>query len=74
KEIIEEMKRRGIDVDKRRFTGIKSGITRLAESKGLPSPLPTEKELGEKYSRDEASRYVLRDEWGRILKEILASN
>ena len=73
KEIIEEMKRRGIDVDERGFTGIKSGITRLAKSKELPSPLPTEKELGEKYSQDEASRYVLRDEWGRVLKEILAS-
>ncbi|MEM4570209.1 MAG: type I restriction endonuclease [Desulfurococcaceae archaeon] len=71
-EVVEEMKKRGIEVDRRGFTGVKSGITRCAEKYGLPPPLPSEKELGEEY-RDESKRYRLRDEWGRVLEKILAT-
>ncbi|MEM0285018.1 MAG: type I restriction endonuclease [Sulfolobales archaeon] len=71
-EVVEEMKKRGIEVDRRGFTGVKSGITRCAEKYGLPPPLPSEKELGEEY-RDESKRYRLKDEWGRVLEKILAT-
>jgi len=71
-EIIEEMKKRGIKVDRRGFTGVKSGITKCAKKYGLPPPLPSEKELGEEY-KDESKRYRLRDEWGRVLEKILAT-
>ncbi|MEM1831887.1 MAG: hypothetical protein QXJ97_10205, partial [Desulfurococcaceae archaeon] len=70
-EIIEEMKKRGIEVDRKGFTGVKSGITRCAEKYGLPPPLPSEKELGEEYYKDESKRYRLKDEWGRALEKIL---
>ncbi|MEM1898949.1 MAG: hypothetical protein QXN90_00080 [Zestosphaera sp.] len=71
-EVVEEMKKRGIEVDRRGFTGVKSGITRCAEKYDLLPPLPSEKELGEEY-RDESKRYRLRDEWGRVLEKILAT-
>lgn len=67
-DIITELKRRGISVDKRAFTGIKSGITGLSKKMGLPPPFPTERELGEEYWRDETKRYVLKDEWGKALE------
>ncbi|MEM2863319.1 MAG: type I restriction endonuclease, partial [Ignisphaera sp.] len=70
-EIIEEMKKRGIEVDRRGFTGVKSGITKCAEKYGLPPPLPSKKELGEEYYKDESKRYRLKDEWGRALEKIL---
>lgn len=70
-DIISELRRRGIDVDERGFTGIKSGITRLSEKMNLPPPIPTEKELGEEYWRSETKRYILKDEWGKALEGII---
>lgn len=70
-EIISELRKRGINVNKRSFTGIKSGITKLSEKMGLPPPIPTGKELGERYYKEKLERYVLRDEWGRALEKII---
>jgi len=70
-EIIDELRKRGINIDRRVFTGIKSGITRRSEKMNLPPPMPTSKESGERYWRKEKERYVLRDEWGRALEKIL---
>ena len=70
-DIISELKKRGIYVDERGFTGIKSGITRLSEKMSLPPPTPTWKELKEEYWRDETKRYILKDEWGRALENII---
>ncbi|MEM4854684.1 MAG: hypothetical protein QXE75_04625, partial [Sulfolobales archaeon] len=57
--------------DRKGFTGVKSGITRCAKKYCLPPPLPSEKELGEEYYKDESKRYRLKDEWGRALEKIL---
>ena len=70
-DIINELRKRGIDVDERGFTGIKSGITRLSEKMNLPPPIPTEKELGDVYWRDETKRYILKDEWGQALEKVI---
>jgi len=70
-DIISELRRRGINVDKRGFTGIKSGITRLSKKMNLPPPMPTEKDLGEEYLKDETKRYILKDEWGKALEKII---
>jgi len=70
-DIISELKRRGISVDKRGFTGVKSGITRLSKKINLPSPMPTEEELGKEYWRNETKRYILKDGWGRALEKII---
>lgn len=69
-EIIEELKKKGISTDRVGFTGIKSGITRQAEKLNLPPPLPSQKELGKEYQREE-NRYRLREEWGKVLEKIL---
>ncbi len=70
-DIISELRKRGIDIDAREFTGIKSGIARLSKKMNLPPPMPTQYDLGKEYWKDETKRYILKDEWGRALEKII---
>ncbi len=70
-ELINELKKRGVTVDEMGFTGIKSGITRLSKRMGLSPPMPTANELREEYWKIETKRYVLKDEWGQALEEVI---
>ncbi len=70
--VLRRMAEKGVVINRRQFTGLKSGLTRKAYRFNLPPPLPTRKELGEEY-RDEVKRYRLKDEWGIVLRMILGT-
>jgi len=67
-EVIKELGKKGINVDRKGFTGVKSGITRQCKRLGLPTPMPTQDEYESLI--DERDRYVLREEWVKALDAI----